>query len=1019
MTDLEHPLSDGENNGDGDRAGENNFRKILKGRYQILTQLGEDRISKTYLAKDLENAETIQCIVRHFPFDRSQDRQVWQEVKNYFLQSKVILNRLGNHEQIPTLLDNFEEEEEFYLILEYIEGINFQERVRDRTLTESEIIFFLCDVLKLLNFVHGNNLIHGNIKPENLIFRNTDKKLFLVDFQLCPKTSDSIFKEELSINIEKSISTRKFSLSEQFDRTNSINDIYALGRTAIYGLIGRSLSELEDSKTGQLINWHYHCQVDLKLRSILNKMTAPQVRDRYQCVSDILEDLQPLLLIGKTLIGRYEIKNYLGGERLINTFLAKQLWQQENKYCLVKQINFSQKNSAFIREIEFYLAKFLEDFINFNNYSQIQKSIDRFEYDRKFYLVQEFIEGTSLEETLEIEQNLDIERVILLLQEVLEILKKIHQPGIIHQNIKPSNIIRRSSDRKIVLTDFGAIETIVDNLNNEKSSSNFNAYAAPEQLVGRPTFSSDIYALGTIAVRALTGINPQKLRTRWNFQKIIWQSDLQIDFKLKTILNKMIDSDLSQRYQSAQKALEDLQKFRIKSSERTRVKESVSLNSKLSLKNYRSLHRFSIFRFKYIGCAIFAATILLIINEYLKPSLQPLIYLYLGEISIEKQPQEALDRFQKAIDFDPQIARAWQGRGNSLARLRRFREALSAYDEAIDLNPKNIENWQYKADALLNLQEFDEAIKIYDRLLTLNPQASNILQKKGKALANLERDREALAAQQQAIDIDPNNVEAISDLGKTLIKLRQYKDALINFDKAQYLEPQQPKLWQDRAIALGYLNRPQARLNAYNEALNIYNESLKIHPENFDNWMEKGKILANLERYPEAIKAYHRAIGLNPNSARVWQAKGEIFVALGNLKKALEAFDRALSLVPKSYSVLRDRGLILSQEKRYDEAIVSFQKAIDINPNDYKSWLGKGLAFASLQQRQEALIAFDRAAEIMPQDTSVWLERGTILARWGKYAKACDSFERATAIDPLFSPAIEASKQINCSLFEQ
>ena len=79
---------------------------------------------------------------------------------------------------------------------------------------------------------------------------------------------------------------------------------------------------------------------------------------------------------------------------------------------------------------------------------------------KNFILVQEFIEGHTLSEELIPGQRWSESQVIQLLQEVLGILEFVHHQGVIHRDIKPDNIIRRSSDHKLVLVDFGAVKQL-------------------------------------------------------------------------------------------------------------------------------------------------------------------------------------------------------------------------------------------------------------------------------------------------------------------------------------------------------------------------------------------------------------------------------------------------------------------------------------------------------------------------------------------------------------------------------
>ena len=100
-----------------------------------------------------------------------------------FNQEAEILQKLGEHDRIPRLLAYFEEENEFYLVQEYIKGQTLEtELISERPVTEEQVIIILQELLEILQFVHDRNVIHRDIKPANIIRRERDRKLVLIDF---------------------------------------------------------------------------------------------------------------------------------------------------------------------------------------------------------------------------------------------------------------------------------------------------------------------------------------------------------------------------------------------------------------------------------------------------------------------------------------------------------------------------------------------------------------------------------------------------------------------------------------------------------------------------------------------------------------------------------------------------------------------------------------------------------------------------------------------------------------------
>jgi serine/threonine protein kinase len=135
-----------------------------------------------------------------------------------------------------------------------------------------------------------------------------------------------------------------------------------------------------------------------------------------------------------------------------------------------------------------------------------------------WYIVQQFVEGQTLYQELE-QQGIWTEAEIRkLLQELLEVLKFIHQNRTIHRDLKPANIMRRRSDRKLVLIDVGIAKELAETTLNPKLKNAIGTiigsfgYASLEQMQGGRVYpASDLYSLGATCFHLLSGIHPVKL----------------------------------------------------------------------------------------------------------------------------------------------------------------------------------------------------------------------------------------------------------------------------------------------------------------------------------------------------------------------------------------------------------------------------------------------------------------------------------------------------------------------------
>lgn len=485
-------------------------------------------------------------------------------------------------------------------------------------------------------------------------------------------------------------------------------------------------------------------------------------------------DRKPGEIIGE----RYKIIRPLGGGGFGKTYLAKDQ-QLSNRQCVVKQFK-PLPNILRVVPLENLKARFDKEadcLANLGDHPQIPALLDKFEENQEFYLVQQFIDGAELSKEILRGQPWSEEKVIALLRDVLVILVFVHEQQVIHRDIKPDNLIRREVDGKLVLIDFGAIKEIgslaVDTagqvIAGQTLAINTPGYAPPEQKEGRPNCTSDLYALGVIAIRALTGAvatelqNPETGQVNWRGR------GAQVSQKLAKILDKMVHPDYNQRYQSARDVLNDLQKLQGSNGSRQRGRQSVQ--------------RWHIFAILVIaGALLFVAVKLLSFFQakalyaqgdelFNKGQYEDAIVVFERAIAIRsnyteakakkgiallnlKQPELALKVCQEAIDKDAPVPEAWNCKGLVLYHQKKYRDALEAYDRAIQLDGKYEQPWNNKCEALLELKEYQQALEDCNQAILIKRDYLFALTNKGKALLSLQRYKDAIDALDEALKIN-------------------------------------------------------------------------------------------------------------------------------------------------------------------------------------------------------------------------------------------------------------------------
>lgn len=303
------------------------------------------------------------------------------------------------------------------------------------------------------------------------------------------------------------------------------------------------------------------------------------------------------------LDGRYQLIKKLGAGGFGQTYLARDIRRPGHPQCVVKQLRPASTDEEFIREARRLFNTEAEVLEKLGKHDQIPQLLAYFEEDNHFFLVQEFIDGTPLnqewEEVVPIPEDTDTTQIqvdqpadlplpppppkkaatkkipktisereaIALLKDVLGILEFVHAEGVVHRDIKPDNLIRRRSDGRIVLIDFGAVkslEGVQTQLVNPNGESRFTVsigtpgYMASEQMAGRPNFTSDLYSLGMVIIRGLTGCEPTELPTDPDTGEVVWKDRAQVSNGLAMVLTRMTRYNHSQRYKSAREVLQGL-----------------------------------------------------------------------------------------------------------------------------------------------------------------------------------------------------------------------------------------------------------------------------------------------------------------------------------------------------------------------------------------------------------------------------------------------------------------------------
>lgn len=274
-------------------------------------------------------------------------------------------------------------------------------------------------------------------------------------------------------------------------------------------------------------------------------------------------------LAGQTIKGRYYVVKQLGRGGVGVTFLAQDQ-QCFDSQCVVKQLKPKTTNPQTLTIARKLFNREAEIMNRLGHCDRIPRLLAYFEQDNEFFLVQELIEGHDLSQEILPGQPWSEVKTVAMLKDVLEVLLIVQQNSVIHRDLKPSNLMRRRQDNRIILIDFGSVKQvstqIIDGAGQVKQTVavGTKSYMPMEQMMGRPGFYSDIYALGVIAIQALTGVEPKDLPIDDNGE-IIWRRQLnpRVHYQPRflDLLDQMVRYRHQERYGSAGAVLSDLKQL--------------------------------------------------------------------------------------------------------------------------------------------------------------------------------------------------------------------------------------------------------------------------------------------------------------------------------------------------------------------------------------------------------------------------------------------------------------------------
>ncbi|MBR8833079.1 MAG: serine/threonine protein kinase [Stigonema ocellatum SAG 48.90 = DSM 106950] len=280
---------------------------LLRNRFRVVRVLSDEGgFGRTYLAEDVDKLNE-RCVIKQLA-PKFQGNWALTKAMELFQKEAQRLQQLGEHPQIPRLLAYFEEDNYLYLVQQFIDGQNLlKELQQKKAYSAVEIQELLLDLLPVVKFIHERGVIHRDIKPQNIIYRKSDRRFCLIDFG-----SSKQLTARVQIKSRTTIGSHGYSPIEQIKdgAAYPASDLFSLGATCFHLLTGISPFQLwMEHGYGWVQDWRRYLRSPMssQLDQVLDKLLKKDPQQRYQSANEAIRELTPQPLLSSRGSTRFPI----------------------------------------------------------------------------------------------------------------------------------------------------------------------------------------------------------------------------------------------------------------------------------------------------------------------------------------------------------------------------------------------------------------------------------------------------------------------------------------------------------------------------------------------------------------------------------------------------------------------------------------------------------------------------------------------------------------------------------------
>jgi tetratricopeptide (TPR) repeat protein len=507
------------------------------------------------------------------------------------------------------------------------------------------------------------------------------------------------------------------------------------------------------------------------------------------------------------------------------------------------------------------------------------------------FLAMQLLRGESLEDRLRRDGRLPVPEVLRLGREAAEGLAAAHEHGLIHRDVKPSNLWLEdrgdgrpvATESRIKILDFGMARTADGDtrLTDLDALIGTPGYAAPEQADGETTDPrSDLFSLGCVLYRACTGVLPFRgegamavlLAMAEDEPRPPHELNAEVPPRLSELILSLLAREPAGRPPSAAAVAEAL-------AEILAGQPAARPGGAGAARAARRPWRRRLALAAVVVLALASAGGAFAIRPWLADARRP---------APAPAPEESWQ--------------VWQERGREHARQKRWAEAVSAYDEAVKRKADEANLWHERGRADLALERWDDAVRDGGEAIRLDPKDPAGYDVRAEAYARLGQHDKGIADLSEMVRLQPGSAQARGRRARAYVALQDHGSAVADLTEAIRLDATNADFPAARA-------REYLQFKDWERAVTDCTEALRLDPKRADCLRDRGWALHQQSDFTRALADLDESLRLDPNSVEGHSRRAHVyFVHLNQADRAVADYDELIRLDPKRAGWYVERG---------------------------------------------------------------------------------------------------------------